>query len=411
MATIKFFIQSSNDPAGIYIRLREGVQIDAKAKTKFAINRNDWSKKKGQPINLKDEEFKALNNELSKLNADLLSHYNKRVNKEPINSQWLKDFINPPAKPDAIPSTLVEHFTYYGLQKKNTMKKASQTKLNVVKHLVEGFQAETKRKYFISDVDENFKQAFIQYCLNNKYAQNTIARTFRFIKTICYHAESNNIEVSPKLKKMIVQNQVIDKIYLNLGELKKIEKAKLEHEYLINAKDWLLISCETGQRVSDFLKFKKSQIRHEKIKRKNTGENTSVPLIEFTQVKTGKIMTVPLSEKVMEILKKRKGNFPRQISSQRYNEYIKDVCKLAGLTTETKGGVLNPETNRKEIGVYPKWQLVSSHIGRRSFATNNYGIIPTSLLISATGHSTEKQFLEYIGKTDSQKALQLAEYF
>lgn len=162
MATIKFFIQSSNDPAGIYIRLREGVQIDAKAKTKFAINRNDWSKKKGQPINLKDEEFKALNNELSKLNADLLSHYNKRVNKEPINSQWLKDFINPPAKPDAIPSTLVEYFTYYGLQKKNTIKKASQTKLNVVKHLVEGFQAETKRKYFISDVDENFKQAFIQ---------------------------------------------------------------------------------------------------------------------------------------------------------------------------------------------------------------------------------------------------------
>ncbi len=54
---------------------------------------------------------------------------------------------------------------------------------------------------------------------------------------------------------------------------------------------------------------------------------------------------------------------------------------------------------------------VTSHIGRRSFATNNYGKIPTSLLISATGHSTEQMFLEYIGKTDTQKAMQLADYF
>jgi hypothetical protein len=55
--------------------------------------------------------------------------------------------------------------------------------------------------------------------------------------------------------------------------------------------------------------------------------------------------------------------------------------------------------------------LVSSHIGRRSFATNNYGRIPTSLLINVTGHSTEGMFLEYIGKSNTEKAIQLAEYF
>jgi hypothetical protein len=66
---------------------------------------------------------------------------------------------------------------------------------------------------------------------------------------------------------------------------------------------------------------------------------------------------------------------------------------------------------RKKSGTFEKWELVSSHIGRRSFSTNNYGKIPTSLLIGATGHSSEKMFLEYIGKTDSQKAIQLAEYF
>ena len=55
--------------------------------------------------------------------------------------------------------------------------------------------------------------------------------------------------------------------------------------------------------------------------------------------------------------------------------------------------------------------ISTSHIGRRSFATNNYGTIPTALLIGVTGHSTETMFLEYIGKTDTQKAIQLADYF
>ena len=61
--------------------------------------------------------------------------------------------------------------------------------------------------------------------------------------------------------------------------------------------------------------------------------------------------------------------------------------------------------------MYSKNELVTSHIGRRSFATNNYGKIPTPLLMSATGHTTEKMFLEYIGKTETDRAMQLAEYF
>ena len=91
------------------------------------------------------------------------------------------------------------------------------------------------------------------------------------------------------------------------------------------------------------------------------------------------------------------------------NEYIKKVCDFAKLHNLIKGGL--QIDNRKVNGLYPKWQLVTSHIGRRSFATNNYGKIPTALLIGVTGHSTESMFLEYIGKTDTQKAMALAEFF
>jgi integrase len=149
------------------------------------------------------------------------------------------------------------------------------------------------------------------------------------------------------------------------------------------------------------MRFAKEQIRYE----------GKVPLCEFTQVKTNKIMAVPLSKKVREILAKRDGSFPRKISDQRYNEYIKEVCRLAGIKTKIKGSKIFKETMRKVSGLFPKYELVTSHIGRRSFATNNYGKIPTSLLINVTGHTTEAMFLEYIGKTETEKAKQLAEYF
>ncbi len=399
VATIKFLIQSKTETAGIYIRLKDGRLLDVKAKTNFIINSSDWSETKGQPKNLKDTQLKKLHNNLVKLSADLLSHYNNTHNKLEINTQWLKDFITPKVQTE-IPNNLIDYFSYYELQIRDVRTSATITKLNVNKRLIERFETFTKRKYLIKDVNEAFKLSFYDFCISENYAQNTIARALKFIKTICYHAESNNVEVSKKLSSLQISNAKVEKIYFDLKELAQIETCKdITKEHLTNARDWLLISCETGQRVSDFLRFTKDMIRYE----------NSKPLIEFTQKKTGKIMSVPLSKKVMAILEKRKGNFPKQISDQRYNEYIKTVCELAKINKVIKGGL--QIENRKVVGMYPKWQLVTSHIGRRSFATNNYGIIPTSLLIGVTGHSTETMFLEYIGKTDTQKAMQLAEYF
>ena len=60
---------------------------------------------------------------------------------------------------------------------------------------------------------------------------------------------------------------------------------------------------------------------------------------------------------------------------------------------------------------YEKCELVSSHIGRRSFASNNYGIIPTSFLMYITGHTTEGMFLTYIGKSNKDIAMELTSYF
>jgi integrase len=400
MATIKFFIQKKVGTAGIWVRLRDG-SIDAKANTKFLTEAGSWNNNKGQPDNLRQTEAKQLQNKLDNFKLKVLNEYNRCVGNEIIDSAWLKNVVTPKESAD-IPERLVAYFDFYAIQKRNVMKTASITKLNVNKHLLERMQKKYKRVYSIKDVNEDFKLSFYDYCVSEGYSINTIARALKFIKTICYHAESNDVEVSKKLSGLQIGTVKVDKIYLSKDEQALIEQCKeVVKPHHINARDWLIISCEVGQRVSDFLRFNKKMIRYEGGK----------PLIEFTQVKTAKIMTVPLSKKVMEILSKRDGEFPDKVSDQRYNEYIKDVCQLAKLETPTKGSIIDPKKNRKVAGIYPKWQLVTSHIGRRSFATNNYGIIPTSLLIGVTGHSTEKMFLEYIGKSDSQKAMQLAEYF
>ncbi len=219
----------------------------------------------------------------------------------------------------------------------------------VNKHLIERFQEATKREYFIKDVDSNFKLKFESYCIEQNYAPNTIARLMKYIKTICYHARTNKIETNHLLESIKMDIQKVENIYLTSDEITLIENANLtDKDYLSNSRDWLLISCETGQRVSDFMRFTKEQIRYE----------CGKPLIEFTQVKTGKIMTIPLSKRVINILEKRNGNFPRKISSQKYNDYVKEVCQLAKLTEQINGSRKNATTNRKESGVFEKWQLV-----------------------------------------------------
>lgn len=401
MATINFLIQSKNNPAAIYLRFKEGRSIDVKVKSNFVVNPAHWSNAKGQPKNLKDETFKKLDADLVKLKTDLINHYNSHPGKDSITLIWLKDFINPIEQPDAIPSKLVNYFDYYALHKKSSMQPATYKKLFVNKHLLERFEKASKTAYLISEVNADFKLQFEAFCKKEGYAINTIARAIKFIKTICYHAQSNGVATHFQLNNIKTKTEKVEKIFLTPEEIDLIQKADIKLDHLINARDWLVISCETGQRVSDFMRFTKEQIRYE----------GKVPLCEFTQVKTNKIMAVPLSNKVREILAKRGGNFPRRISDQRYNEYIKEVCRLAGINTKIKGSKLLKETNRKVGGYFPKFELVTSHIGRRSFSTNNYGKIPTSLLINVTGHTTEAMFLEYIGKTETEKAKQLAEYF
>lgn len=416
MATINFLYRSTKDKAFLDLRLLfrfNDTDFVFGGKTKFETTKQYWSKlhkKKSKDILITNEQTRV-NFELNKLENHILDCFNKFY-PDAITKEWLQtqidSYYSPPQQAETLPTELIKYIDYYIEIKRNEVSNGTIQKCNVIKQLLIRHQTHINRTFLITDIDTQFKTQFENYCISNQYAPNTIARAVKFVKTICKHAKSNGLEISYQLDNIKTKFQKVESVYLTFDELEKIEKIKKIKltDSLDNAKDWLIISCYCGQRVSDFMRFTADMIRIE------DGES----YIEFTQKKTNKIMTVPLHQKIIEILKKRNGAFPYAISDQKYNDYIKTVCEIAKLTylvngskkTETK-----PESSifRKETKEFRKCDLVSSHIGRRSFASNFYGTVPTSLLINITGHSTESMFLTYIGKSNKDLAKETHKYF
>lgn len=416
MATVNFLYRSTKDKANLQIRLLyrfNDKDFVFGANTKFETTKDYWNKdhkRKSRDIYLNNKQTEV-NTELNKIENHVLNCFNK-FNPDSIDKEWLQTeidhYYNPPQQAETLPTELIKYIDYYIEIKRNEVSNGTIQKCNVIKQLLTRHQTHVKQTFLIADIDIQFRAEFEKYCINNQYAPNTIARAVKFVKTICKHAKSNGLEISHQLDNIKTKFQKVDSVYLTFDELEKIEKIKKIKltDSLDNAKDWLIISCYCGQRVSDFMRFTKDMIRIE------DGES----FIEFTQMKTNKRMTVPLHPKVIEILEKRGGAFPYAISDQKYNDYIKTVCEIAKLTylvngskkteTEPNSGIF-----RKETKEFRKCDLVSSHIGRRSFSSNFYGTIPTSLLINITGHSTETMFLTYIGKSNKDLAKETHKYF
>ena len=61
--------------------------------------------------------------------------------------------------------------------------------------------------------------------------------------------------------------------------------------------------------------------------------------------------------------------------------------RLAGINKLVNGYKFCPNMKRKKFGLYPKFDLISSHDLRRSFAANYFGKIATPILMQITGHS------------------------
>jgi len=433
MATIKYLLRSKGENCNIYLRLSINRKTVFKRKTNYLINSKNWKldkkyNKQGEKIELKtgiprqsNEILKNLKTDLDKLKNDIETRLNEATkNGVVINGYWLEEQINEiQNKPkENEPDRLINHFQTYidnlptnrTGNKKKPVKPSTITKYKTIRNKLIEFEKYRKRKILVKDINLQFRTELINYFKDvEKLSSNTIGRYITFIRTVCNNAKIYGIETHPQLEMFKGYTDEVEKVFLTFDELDKIENAKFTREALENAKDWLIIGCYIGQRVSDLLELTKDNIINK----------NGLEIISFTQKKTNKNIVIPMPPKVKEILNKRNGNFPRFLSAVKFNKHIKDVAKLAGINEPTQGAKLieiqdektEKKFYRKITGTFEKWELITSHVMRRSFATNFYGEMPTALIISITGHSTESQYLEYVGKPAIDNAQIIADYW
>jgi integrase len=433
MATVNFRLRSGankNVSIKVYLSIERGNVIELSSG--FTINPNDWNKETARPKQSKKAEIKLISNNLKKLDSFISDNLNKDLGKAIlIDSEWLetqiKKCFNRLEKTDN--SSLVNHIQFI-IDNANTRKVRinGETKIGLsastiknytlFKNIIVEYQKTTKKQIHFIAITKLFVDKFTNWLVNSKkYSTNYSGKQLEILKTVCIDAEKNEIEITPYSKTIqhfresgkdrYIQTLSFDELeqiknadFTNQEQLDKFKKENPEltnrlaitTETLNNARNWILLGCEIGQRGGDLLNIKPENIRY----------NGKSIYIDILQQKTNKGVTVGVfSPYVTELVL---NNFPKKIQHQRLNDITKVVCKLSGIVEIIKGTKLNTENNRKELGSYPKYELIASHCFRRSFATNYYKIVPTAVLINITGHSKESLFLSYINERGDKDA-------
>jgi len=422
MATIKFILQSNSDNAPIYLRLSLSRQKSIKRKTGLIINHKDWSKTTGLPKQ-NNSSNKNLTTDLRKLSTTILDNLNNAsIQGIEVSGDWLVHNIDLHFGriADKNKSELVTDNIQYIIDTAHTRENGkkgiglSLCRINAYKRLktlFNEFQDKEKEKYKVKGLDKNKFEEFKIWLLDDKsYSQTYSLKKLSDLKTVCKEARYKGVETYPqlndiKVKQASAYDDDMDVIILTPTEIEKIENAELPTNALINARKWLILACYTGQR---------GQALTTRIKIDNFEQYGNDLIIKIKQKKGNKAVIIPVLPKVKDIYE---NGMPYIVSTQKLNKHFKEIGKIAKLNDMIMGRIIEASKNKGEKrkrGVKKlrhKYEYISTHIGRRTFASNHYGKIPTPIIMRVTGHSKESTFLTYINQTDNSHIDTFLDYY
>lgn len=259
-------------------------------------------------------------------------------------------------------------------------------KLQALIKKVEGYTADTT----ISQITEEWLSGWVTYLsldckLNNSTVIGYVKRiqaVLRYSDRHGYPCDRGALDYRPGLK--TVDKQII---FLEWDELMTVLNAELPYPYLEKARDLFCISSFTGLRYSDLQKLTPADIADD--------------CITIVTQKTTDTLHIELNDYSRALLAKY-GNRPPQLSNQKYNNYIKEVGLHCGITTPMK--IVRIRAGKREEKTYPKWQLLTTHAGRRTFISNALMMgIPVETVMKWTGHKNYEAMKPYIAIADRFK--------
>ena len=226
---------------------------------------------------------------------------------------------------------------------------------------------------------------------------NTIDRKIGYLKGFLkwaeekeYYTEGAHKTFKPRIIDPHAESREI--IYLTWDELMQLYNFNFDQNYLKRIRDFFCFECFTGLRFSDVYKLKKNDINDDTINviTKKTSDNLTIPLNKYSRA----------------ILKKYSDTDSEfalpSISNQKANVYLKEAAKMAGINS-TQKVVFFSGTNRVEE-YYEKWQVITTHAGRRTFVVNALTLeIPVEVIMRITGHKNIKDIKPYAKITDELK--------
>jgi len=266
-------------------------------------------------------------------------------------------------------------------------------KYKTVRGFLEQFQSATGYSVRFDTINIDFYEKFRDYSfLERKTLNNYFGKLIAIIKTFMNWAHERNYHNNEDFRRFKKPQDDIEVICLTLDELMKLYKHDFSSKRLEHVRDFYCFGCFTGLRFSDIKKLDTSHIFEDYIK--------------FTVVKTRSIdHSVALNRFAKEILAKYRGTIYEPIptiSSQKFNEYIKECCSIVKIDTPT---TITRYIGQKRIDkTYKKYELITSHTARKTFVTTSLylGMSETGVKQN-TGHKDDRSFRRYVNATDAYK--------
>ncbi len=431
MATVKFILSSKGEYPAVSMRLTisNAQKIQARIPGLLAF-RSYWSDAKQvhttrfvPPAQL--PKVNDVNEKLSLVRSHVLSRFSEE-RPEHISASWLKTEADKVLHPDKytpkkqLPLTLLAIFDEFisngtSLIRKNGKPLAGGSLANYKTtrlHIRDFFSNAHIADLPLSELDKSFYERFVLYLYEKGYRPNSVGCDIKNIKSVIHtiplSARGHCEFVDGKECVKIVE--AVDNVYLTEDDLSKLAGHKFSSDILGRVRDEFILLSWTGCRYSDLISLTKKNIYM---------PEDGARYFKFEQKKTGVNVTIPILPPAERILMKYNYIMPRPMSNKTFNKNLQRACREAGIVnivpvtvskfvkTGSRGGEIVRTEIRKE-----KWNFVTAHTARRTFATNMYKRgFPTLMIMGLTGHKSEKAFLTYIKVTADENARRMLELF
>ena len=356
----------------------------------------------------------------SEINASLLGYYTevqeifKKFEVEEImpTPEQIKEAFNALHKPieeevkprNSTPNAFYKVFDEFvrDCGRQNDWTDSTYEKFAAVKNHLMNFRTELTFDFF----DEKGLNDYVAYLRDVKEMRNsTIGKQLSFLKWFLRWAfkkglHQNNAYDSYKPKLKSTQKKIIFFTWEELNKLREFEIPAAK-QALDRVRDVFLFQCFTGLRYSDVFNLRKSDIK---------GDH-----IEVTTVKTSDSLIIELNKHSKAILDKYKdvafedNKVLPVITNQKMNDYLKELAELAGIDEPVRQTYYRG--NERIDEVIPKYALLGTHAGRRTFICNALALgIPPQVVMKWTGHSDYKAMKPYIDIADDIKANAMSKF-